>query len=260
MEQILKFTKQDFSIDVSKLKFSLVPTADAGPDVPVIEWYKEVLLDETSRDLFLNVPFNKDRKRIPQIKPAGRTLKPFTCSFDASDINLDAKKVSVDKMSAMYQICVADIEDSFEVWNMTAGANQPISSTVFLNYVWSEIGRYVKADVEYLRWNGDKTATGSTFNSLTNGYMTLVADNIAQVNVVSGATNITATNVIDELAKALGTVDKTVRADSANLDIFVSSDVALAFAVSAAKGNTQSYITGDMGMMFFRKIQINRSC
>lgn len=255
MEKI-KLQKLGFTVSAKDLSLSLIPTANAEGCPTVTEWYSEVLLDETSREHFLNVPFNKDRKRIPNLKPSGRTLQPFTCDWNGRNIDLDAKLVSVDKMSVMYDVCITDIEESFEVDNMLQGANNQVNPQAFVDYMWKEIARYAHSDLEELRWLGDKTATGDTFQSLTNGYVTLIEDNISDVIEVTSAVAITPTNVIDEIYRTIGVLKPEHQVKPEELSIFVSANVALAFAVAASKGNSIAYVTGDMGKMFLGKYEL----
>lgn len=250
----VEFKKLNFSMDLDKILLSMDVGSGAEPCADVTEFYQNTLVTPLSAEMFLNVPGNKHTKRIPLLT-TGRVMQPFTCSFNGKDVDLNAKEVSVDKVAVMTDICISDIEDSFEVSNMIAGANNQVNPQAFLSYVWGEIAKSTKADLEWLRFNGDKTS-GDAFVKLTNGYVALMGANIASVNVVSTPVAITPSNVITELYRLIGEIPAVLRQDPSKLNIFVSANVALAFAVAAAQGNTMAYITGDMGNMFLGKYKI----
>ena len=254
MEKIIFSKYPELNITTKDLQFSLNVGSGAGACADVTDFYQRTLVTPTSAELFNNVPGNKGSKRIPTIS-TGRVTKPYLCGWTASDVALNAKEVAIDKMSVMVEICVSDIEDSFLVQSMLPGANNPVNPQAFLNYIWGEIAKQAKADMEYLRWNGDKSSV-DPFIKLTNGYLKLLKTNVANINVVSGYAAITSANVIDKLYATIATVDSTLRSAPETLDIFVSSNVALAFAVAAASGNTGAFITGDMGTMFLGKYKL----
>lgn len=246
--------RQEFTVTADQLNFSITTNSGAEPCSEVLDFYKKTLITPTDAALFNNVPNNKGVKRIP-ILTTGRVTKAFGCPFVDQTFTLDAKEIKVDKMNAMIEICNEDIYESFLVDQMASGANNTGSPAAFFSYVWGEIARQTRADLEYLRWYGDKLS-GDAFIKLTNGYMTLIKTNIALVNTVSNYAAITATNVIDKLYDSIADVNPKFRQEYDKLDIFVSSNVALAFAVAASKGNSTAYITGDMGDMFLGKYKI----
>lgn len=257
MEKFIFNKLGNIELSAKQLTFSMVVNPGAAFVPEVTEFYKTALVDKTDASLFLNVPGNKATKRIPIIN-TGRVIQPFNCTWNGKDIQLDAKEVSVDKVSAMTQICISDIEDSFEVWNMTQGANNAVNPQALLSYIWDEIARAVRADFEYLRWYGDKSVVDiDSFTDRTNGYITLINDNIGLVNVVPTATIVTPTNVVAEFYEALSLVKPVHRKDASTLSIFVSSNVYLAFAVAAASGNTTAtHLVADSGDLFIGKYKI----
>jgi hypothetical protein len=222
------------NITTNDLKFALEVGESAQACPEVAQFYETALINKTDANLFNNVPGVKKSKRIPVIT-SGNLLKPFACPWSDSAIDLNAKEIAVDKVNAMVEICVTDIEDSFEVWNMTQGANQPVTPQTFLNFIWQYIARKVRSEVEWLRWYGDKVNGANTWEKLTNGYITLMKANIGLVNVVSGATTITVSNVKTELYNAISAVPAKLH--NQELNIFVSSNVYLAYGFAQADGN-----------------------
>jgi hypothetical protein len=252
-----KFNRFNTELTEKQLNMSMLVDSSAAYVPEITEFYVKALVDKTDANLFLNVPRNKATKRIPRLS-TGRVIQPFNCSWNGKDIDLDAKEVSVDKVSAMTQICISDIEDSFEVWNMTQGANNPVNPQTLLNFIWGEIARAVRADFEYLRWYGDKSVVDvDSFTDRSNGYITLIKSNLGLVNLVPTATTITPSNVVDEFYSALSLVKPEHRKDSSTLSVFVASNVYLAFAVAASTGNTSAtHLVADSGDMFIGKYKI----
>lgn len=252
MEKI-KLNKANIELDLAQLTFSLNVGNGAIACPGVTEFYQNTILTETNREMFLNVPGNKNSKRIP-ILTTGRVTKEFSCKFENGDINLDAKEVKVDKMAVTKSICINEVEDSFLVDEMVKGENNEVNPQAFLSYIWAEIAKQASADMEYLRWHGDKTSVDD-FIKLTNGYLALIGDNFALVNKASYAA-ITPSNVVDQLFATIEKVPAAERIKANELSIFVASNVAMAFALAASKGNTMAYVTGDMGDMFLGKYKI----
>ena len=255
MEKIT-FNRLNIEMPLDKFKFSMIVGSGAKASPEVTDFYIKALIDKTDAALFNNVPGNKGSKRIP-ILTTGDLLAPFNCSWAGKDVNLDAKEVSVDKVSVMVQICISDIEDSFEVWNMTSGANNPVNPQALLSYIWGEIARKVRAEVEFLRWNGNKGATGTGINKLTNGYMTLLKTNVALISKVTSPVAITPSNVVAEFYRTLSLTKKENRMNFSELNIFVSSNVYLAFITAASTGNnSDTHLVSDSGDMYLGKYKI----
>lgn len=256
MEKI-KFNKLGIELDVKQLDFSLIVGSGAEYCPDVTDFYQTALVSKTDASLFNNVPGNKASKRIPVLS-TGRVIQPFTCGWNGKDVNLDAKEVAVDKMSVMHQICISDIEDSFEVWNMTSGANNPVNPQTLLSYIWNYLAEKTRNDMEYLRWYGDKSAVDpNNYLTNTNGFITLFENNVGLLNIVTSPVAITPTNVVNEFYRTLGMVDPIHRKNYKELSIFVSSNVFLAFLVAATTGNnTATHLVSDAGDLFLGKYRI----
>lgn len=255
--QKLEFNRIGVEIPMDKLKFSMVVGNGAKACAEVTDFYRIAMLDMLDATLFNNVPGNKGTKRIPYIT-TGAVLSPFTCSWDAKDFNLDARSVAVDKMSVMKQICISDIEDSFEVYNMTAGANNEVNPQALLTYIWGELARATRRDIEKLRWLGDKDSANALLK-LTNGYLKAIETGWA--SIPSGAkitsTTVTAANVLVEMNKVLSASKPEIRANYNELTLFVSSDVFLAYQIAQSSGNaTQTHLENMATGYFLGKYRV----
>lgn len=253
----LEFSRLKVSIPVNQLNFNMVVGSGAEYCPAVTDFYKVAMIDKLDATLFNNVPGNKASKRIPYIT-AANVIQPFTCSWNALDFNLDAREVSVDKMSVMHQICVSDIEDSFEVWNMTSGANNEVNPSSLLNYIWSELARMTRRDVEKLRWLGDK-ASANALLKLTDGYLKRIKTGWASIPTAAKITGTTVTvaNVVAEMSKVLAAVKPEIRANYQDLTLYVSSDIFLNYAVAQSLGNaTQSHLENVNTNYFLGKYRV----
>lgn len=255
--QKLEFRRLNVELPLDKLNFAMVVGSGAAACADVTDFYRVAMLDMLDATLFNNVPGNKGSKRIPYIT-TGAVLSPFTCSWDAKDFNLDARSVSVDKMSVMKQICVSDIEDSFEVYNMTAGANNEVNPQSLLTYIWGELARATRRDLEKLRWLGDKDSANALLK-LTDGYLKRIKTGWA--SIPSGAkissTTVTSANVLDEMNNVLSASKPEIRDNYEELSLFVSSDVFLAYQIAQSNGNaTQTHLENMATGYFLGKYKV----
>lgn len=261
MEKKINFSKMGMEFSEKQLTLSMDVDTTAGPCAEALDFYQRAVVTESNAENFNNVPGNKGKKRIP-VLTAGHVLKPWTCTFTGQDIDLSAKEVEVDKFAVMIDICIADIEDSFLVDQMLPGANNNVNPASFLSYVWKFIGEQAGADIETLRWLGDKSVVATDpFLGLTDGYLTLLEAAPALAAKIDAAATITQANVIAEILKVIAGVDPILRnATGLNqMKLFVSSDVALAFAAATASSTAMgSYITntGDMFLGRFQLIEV----
>lgn len=255
--QKLQFNRLGVEIPMDKLKFNMVVGDGAKACAEVTDFYRIAMLDMLDATLFNNVPGNKNTKRIPYVT-TGTVLADFSCSWDAQDFNLDARSVAVDKMSVMRQICVSDIEDSFEVYNMTAGANSEVSPQSVLTYIWGQLARATRRDLEKLRWLGDKDSANALLK-LTNGYLKAIKTGWASIPTAAKitSTTVTAANVLVEMNKVLSASKPEIRDNYDDLSIFVSSDIFLAYQIAQSSGNaTQTHLENMATGYFLGKYRV----
>ncbi len=176
-------------------------------------------------------------------------LKASTCSFTAPTDSLDAVDVDVCPLSAMAQICQFDIEQSFLSLQMAQGSNGDFTVASFMNYYWNEMSLKIQEDLELIRWQGD-TESEDAVLGLCDGYLKkLCADgaNLA-AGLYSGAVD--STNVIAKMTAVYTALPAAVIRRKSDLRFYVSADVAAAYELAAATGNTQTYVTLPLGLTF----------
>jgi hypothetical protein len=148
----------------------------------------------------------------------------------------------------MAQICQFDLEQSFVALQMTQGSNGDFSVPSFMNYYWGEMAKQIEEDIELIRWQGD-TESANELLALCDGYLKkfcLIGGDLAYTNGGS----IDSANVIPTFTSVLNGLPASVRNRKADLRFRVSSNVASAYELAAASGNTLTYVTLPLGLTF----------
>jgi hypothetical protein len=229
-----------------KLKFDLDIETNALLCPNPNEFYSRAYITEDVVDNYRTLPGIKSATKLANVT-FDTLLKASTCSFTAPTDSLDAVDVDVCPLSAMAQICQFDIEQSFLSLQMAQGSNGDFTVASFMNYYWNEMSLQIQEEVELIRWQGD-TASEDDVLSLCNGYLKgLLADaTVIDVN----NTTVTPTNVLAEMTKVVVALPARVQRRKSELRFFVSSNVATAYEIAAASGNTQTYITTPLALTF----------
>lgn len=231
-----------------KLKFDLDIETNAllcaNPD----EFYSRAYLTEDLVDNYRTLPGIKSATKLANVT-FGNILQPSNCSFTAPNDSLDAIDIDVCPLSAMAQICQFELEQSFVSLQMAQGSNGDFTVASFMNYYWNEMSLKIQEDLELIRWQGD-TQVQDEVLSLCDGYLKkLCADagNLAAA-LYSGAVD--STNVIAKMTAVYTALPAAVIRKKADLRFYVSSNVAAAYELAAATGNTQTYVTLPLGLTF----------
>lgn len=229
-----------------KLKFDLDIETNAllcaNPD----EFYSRAYLTEDLVDNYRTLPGIKSATKLANVA-FGNVLAPATCSFSAPNDQLDAIDISVCSLSCMTQICQFDIEQSFISLQMAQGSNGDFTVASFMNYYWNELSMKVQEDLELIRWQGDTQAEDDIL-SLCDGYLKKLCNDEGVIGLPSAS--IDNTNVIDEMTSVYTSLPAAVIRKKADLRFYVSANVAAAYELAAATGNTQTYVTLPLGLTF----------
>jgi len=229
-----------------KLKFDLDIETNALLCPNPNEFYSRAYITEDVVDNYRTLPGIKSATKLANVT-FDDLLKASTCNFSAPTDSLDAVDIDVCALSAMAQICQFDIEQSFLSLQMAQGSNGDFTVASFMNYYWNEMSLKIQEEVELIRWQGD-TASEDDVLALCNGYLKgLLADaTVVDVN----NTTVTVTNVLAEMTKVVVALPARVQRRKSELRFFVSSNVATAYEIAAASGNTQTYITTPLALTF----------
>ncbi len=140
-----------------------------------------------------------------------------------------------------------DLEQSFLALQMAKGSNGDFTVASFMSYYWNEMAMTIGQDIELLRWQGD-TESIDPLLSLCNGYLKGLCGDEAVNGLYAGA--IDTSNVLDQLSAVLALAPSTISRRKADLRFYVSTNVANAYELAAAQGNTLTYVTTPLGLTF----------
>lgn len=230
-----------------KLKFDLDIETNAllcaNPD----EFYSRAYLTEDLVDNYRTLPGIKSATKLGNVA-FGNILKASNCNFTAPTDSLDAIDIDVCPLSAMAQICQFDLEQSFVSLQMAQGSNGDFTVASFMNYYWNEMSLKIQEDLELIRWQGDTSLVADPILGLCDGYLRKLCGDENVIGIAS--TPIDSTNVIAEMTTVYTSLPASVIRKKADLRFYVSSNVAAAYELAAATGNTQTYVTLPLGLTF----------
>ena len=230
-----------------KLKFDLDIETNALLCPNPNEFYSRAYLTADVADTYRALPGIKSRTKLGNVT-FGSILQASTCAFTAPNDSLNAIDIDVCAFSAMAQICQFDLEQSFVALQMTQGSNGDFSVPSFMNYYWGEMAKQIEEDIELIRWQGDTTSENDLL-ALCDGYLKKLCADGANLAYTSGG-GINTSNVLATFEAVLNGLPASVRFKKADLRFRVSSNVAAAYELAAASGNTLAYVTLPLGLTF----------
>jgi len=230
-----------------KLKFDLDIENNALLCPNPNEFYSRAYLTADVADTYRALPGIKSKTKLANVA-FGSILKASTCNFEAPTDNLDAIDIEVCPFSAMAQICQFDLEQSFVALQMTQGSNGDFSVASFMNYYWGEMAKQIEEDIELIRWQAD-TESENTLLALCDGHLKKLCADGANLAFTGGG-GVDSTNVLATLRAVVNGLPASVRFKKADLRIRVSSNVAAAYELAAASGNTLTYVSAPLQMTY----------
>ena len=229
------------------LKFNLEVETNALLCANPEEFYsKAYLQSEDIASNFRSLPGIKSKTKLANVT-FGNILQASTCNFSAPNDSLDAVDIDVCPLSAMAQLCQFDLEQSFLALQMAKGSNGDFTVASFMSYYWNEMAMTIGQDIELLRWQGD-TESEDDLLSLCNGYLKGLCGDEAVNGLYAGV--IDTSNVLDQLSAVLAAAPSTISRRKTELRFYVSTNVANAYELAAAQGNTLTYVTTPLGLTF----------
>ena len=230
-----------------KLKFDLDIETNALLCPNPNEFYSRAYLTADVADTYRALPSIKSRARIANVA-FGSILQASTCNFSAPTDTLDAIDIDVCAFSAMAQICQFDLEQSFVALQMTQGSNGDFTVASFMNYYWSIMAKQIEEDIELIRWQGDTTEENPLL-ALCDGHLIKLCADGANLAFTGGG-SVDSTNVLTVFNQVVNGLPASVRFKKADLRIRVSSNVAAAYELAAASGNTLTYVSAPLQMTY----------
>lgn len=230
-----------------KLRFDLDVDASALLAANPEAFYSKAYLgEENLAENYRLLPGIKSKTKLATVV-FGNVLQASTCPFDAPTDDLSAVEIDVCALSAMAQVCQFDLEQSFVALQMTKGSNGDFTVASFMDFYWNQMAKQIGQDIELIRWQGD-TASGNATLALCDGYIKGLLADSAVIDVAN--TTVTASNVLAELAKVFAAAPAAIIRKKADLRLYVSTNVANAYELAAASGNTMTYVTTPLELTY----------
>jgi hypothetical protein len=169
---------------------------------------------------------------------------------------LSSIEVDVCALSAMSQVCQFDLEQSFVSLQMAAGSNGDFTVANFFNYYWSEMANAVNGQIESLRWRGDILSATPAL-ALCDGYEKALTAGLTALTdtVINGGTGpITTFSGVGglgaKLEAAFALVPASISSRTADLRIYMPTQLVNIYRLGVATGNTNAFITQDLSLTY----------
>lgn len=230
-----------------KLRFDL----DIDPSAllaanPEAFYSKAYLSEENVADNYRLLPGVKSKTKLATVLFQD-VLKASSCPFDAPTDQLSAVEIDVCALSAMAQICQFDLEQSFVALQMAKGSNGDFSVPSFMDFYWNEMAKSIGQSIELIRWQGDVESNDVTLN-LCDGYQKILCNTGGVHGLYSGTVD--SSNVLAKLASVFAAAPAAIIRKKADLRLYVSTNVANAYELAAAQGNTLTYVTETLNLTY----------
>ena len=239
-----------------KLRFDLTidPSAALAPNAEA--FYSQAYLGGSEIvDNFRTLPGIKYKTKLGTVTFGNQLLAVSPCKFpNLNTDDLSSVEIDVCALSAMAQVCQFDLEQSFVSLQMAAGSNGDFTVANFFNFYWSEMANSINGQIESLRWQGDTglppVAPGVPDPlSLCDGYELKLA-NAAAVIPYAMTVGPTFAQLLADLQAAFALVPATIASRTADLRIYLPTQLVNIYRLGVASGNTNAYITQDLSLTY----------
>lgn len=235
-----------------KLKFDLNIDSTALLAANPEAFYSQAYLSEDTADNYRSLPGVKYKTKLATVT-FGNILQASSCAFTAPNDDLNAKEIDVCALSAMAQICQFDLEQSFLSLQMSQGSNGDFSVASFMSFYWGEMANKINGAIESIRWQGDTTSLDPTL-SLCDGYEVKLTAGLTDPadTVINGGTGAIATfaTLRTKLEAAFALLPATIATRTADLRLYMPTQLVNLYRLGVAAGNTQAFITQDLNLTF----------
>jgi hypothetical protein len=233
-----------------KLRFDLNNGANAQLTPNAEAFYAQAYLGSSDIvDNFRTLPSVKFEVALGAVT-FGDILQPSNCAFTAPTDTLSAKIMSVCALSAMAQICQFELEQSFVSLQMAQGSNGDFTVANFMNFYWSEMANSINGSIETLRWQGDTSLISPNPLNLCDGYEVQLAADIAVIPYTAMTPNPTFAQMLANLQAAFALVPANIASRTADLRIYLPTQLVNIYRLGVASGNTNAYITQDLNLTY----------
>ena len=153
----------------------------------------------------------------------------------------------------MAQICQFDLEQSFLSLQMSKGSNGDFSVASFMSFYWGEMANKINGDIELIRWQGDTASLNPTL-ALCDGYEKKLTAGLTDPadTVINGGTGSIAnfSTLETKLSAAFALLPASIATRTADLRLYMPTQLVNIYRLGVASGNTQAYITQDLNLTF----------
>jgi hypothetical protein len=232
-----------------KLRFDLNNGANAQLTPNAEAFYAQAYLGSSDIvDNFRTLPSVKFEVALGAVT-FGNILQASNCAFTAPTDTLSAKIMSVCALSAMAQICQFELEQSFVSLQMAQGSNGDFTVANFMNFYWSEMANSINGSIETLRWQGDSSLLPANPLSLCDGYEVQLGADLAVIPYAMTPTP-TFLQLLTDLEAAFALVPANIASRTADLRIYLPTQLVNIYRLGVASGNTNAYITQDLALTY----------
>ena len=233
-----------------KLRFDLNNGTNAQLQPNAEAFYAQAYLGSSDIvDNFRTLPGVKFETALGAVT-FGDILQPSNCAFTAPTDTLSAKIMSVCALSAMAQICQFELEQSFVSLQMAQGSNGDFSVANFMNFYWSEMANSINGSIESLRWQGDSSLLPANPLSLCDGYEVQLGAALSGVIPYAMTPAPTFAQLLTDLEAAFALVPANIASRTADLRIYLPTQLVNIYRLGVASGNTNAYITQDLALTY----------
>ena len=242
-----------------KLRFDLTidPSAALAPNADA--FYAQAYLGGSEIvDNFRTLPGIKYKTKLGTVTFGNQLLAVSPCNFpNLNTDDLSSVEIDVCALSAMAQVCQFDLEQSFVSLQMAAGSNGDFTVANFFNFYWSEMANSINGQIESLRWQGDTSIPIPPLPapqipnplSLCDGYEVKLAASLAVIPYAMTASP-TFAQMLGDLQAAFALVPATIASRTADLRIYLPTQLVNIYRLGVASGNTNAYITQDLSLTY----------
>lgn len=233
-----------------KLRFDLNNGTNAQLQPNAEAFYAQAYLGSSDIvDNFRTLPGVKFETALGAVT-FGDILQPSNCAFTAPTDTLSAKIMSVCALSAMAQICQFELEQSFVSLQMAKGSNGDFSVANFMNFYWSEMANSINGSIESLRWQGNSALLPANPLSLCDGYEVQLGAALSGVIPYAMTPTPTFAQLLTDLEAAFALVPANIASRTADLRIYLPTQLVNIYRLGVASGNTNAYITQDLSLTY----------
>lgn len=242
-----------------ELKFDLNIDANALLAPNPTEFYSRAYISDDVQGNFRLVPGVKYKTKLARTE-FDRVLYASKCKFeDIADNNLDAMDIDVCAVSALAEICQFDAEQAFFSSAIAPGSNHAnFTPQMFMAHYWEALSEKIQEEVALIRWQGDTdlpTSGATGFLGECDGLEKKI-DAATGVTEITGATNITNSNVIAEMSRVYNGLPNALKHKTRDLRFYVSANVGAAYLEAVAQNNTILYTTMNPELTWLGRIKI----